>query len=596
MFRTITIIWTLLLSSLVGAQSPIRTIVPGTPVVEGEAFRVQYVITDASITENFSAPDFRQFRLVSGPDIYYGEISGQNQFKQSRNYVFTLEAKKPGRYTIPAARAIINGKLELSDREVIEVISREEAYRRFSKEAEKSEYILRPGENVQEKIRQNLFLKLMVDKKSCYVGEPVLATFKLYSRLESKSDIVKNPGFYGFSVFDMINLADRFVTTETVNGKVFDVHTIRKVQLFPLQSGTFVIDPMELKNKIEFSRSSVYKKTEQEIIEGVLGNDDDPVHDAGTTVVENEMSTQAVTITVKPMPVEVKPASYNGAVGLFTITSSILNDNLAKNEEGFLDIVVSGSGNFIQLSAPVVNWPKGLEGFEPVIRDSLDKNTSPTIGKRVFRFPFISDNPGEYTIPSVELSYFNPDSGRYKTVSSPGRSVHVSSEEKALLLVPVMEKKKTNKGEGYLFIGFAVLVTLLGLIWFWWNAQGKKRRLITVTDTPEIKRPVVSIEALLAPAAMHVHGDDKHFYSSLYKAVWNFFEVQFGLSGSTMNKENLLTRMNAVNIEPAMVEEVQHILQQCEAGRFTNANFDTDKKAFLLQTETVLKKIRDVLL
>ena len=52
-------------------------------------------------------------------------------------------------------------------------------------------------------------MKVLVDKRSCFVGEPVLATFKLYSRLESKSDIVKNPGFYGFTVQDMINLADK---------------------------------------------------------------------------------------------------------------------------------------------------------------------------------------------------------------------------------------------------------------------------------------------------------------------------------------------------------------------------------------------------
>ena len=96
----------------------------------------------------------------------------------------------------------------------------------------------------------------------------------MYSRLESKSDIVKNPGFYGFTVHDMVNLADKQVSTEKVNGKFFDVHTIRKVQLYPLQAGVFTIDAMEVKNKVEFSRSIVNKKTEQEIIEGILGNDE----------------------------------------------------------------------------------------------------------------------------------------------------------------------------------------------------------------------------------------------------------------------------------------------------------------------------------
>ena len=75
----------------------------------------------------------------------------------------------------------------------------------------------------------------------------------------------------------MINLADKLVTTENIKGKLFDVHTIRKVQLYPLQAGDFTIDEMEVKNKVEFSKSIVNKKTEQEIVEGVLNIPDDTV-------------------------------------------------------------------------------------------------------------------------------------------------------------------------------------------------------------------------------------------------------------------------------------------------------------------------------
>ncbi len=577
------------------AQAPIRTIVPGTPVVEGESFRVQYVITDASVTEKFTGPDFRQFRLVAGPDIYYGEIAGTSQFRQSRNYVYTLEAKKPGRYILPAARAIINGKLELSEKEVIIVISKEEAYRRLNKEAEKSEYFLKPGEDVQEKIRQNLFLKLMVDKKTCYVGEPVLATFKLYSRLESKSDIVKNPGFYGFTVFDMINLSDRFVTTETVNGKVFDVHTIRKVQLYPLQAGSFTIDPMELQNRIEFSRSSVYKKTEQEIMEGILGQEEEPASDINTTFVENDMRTEAVRIEVKPLPAAAKPVSYNGAVGAFAITANLTASQLAKNEEGILEIVVGGTGNFIQLSAPVVNWPRHIEGFEPEVKDMLDRNTSPTMGKRIFRYPFASATPGEYTIPAVEITYFNPDSGRYKTITTEPQVIHISAREKANPTTVVATTKKTGDSKWWMGI-MALVVATLGAGWYYQRRKTATAKALTVMDIPEIKMPEVIVEELLAPAVGLVNGEDTHFYSALYKSVWEFFRLQFNLAGSGMNKINLAKQLEAKKIKPELIKATQRIIEQCEAGRFTLATMDTDKAIFLRETELVLKKIKASLL
>src|SRR5215208_5806025 len=91
-----------------------------------------------------------------------------------------------------------------------------------------STYFLSRGEDPLKKIRDNLFLKIMVDKHSCYIGEPLVATFKLYSRLQSTSEVIKNPGFYGFSVYDMVNLDDKLESLEIHNGNSFDVHIIRK--------------------------------------------------------------------------------------------------------------------------------------------------------------------------------------------------------------------------------------------------------------------------------------------------------------------------------------------------------------------------------
>ena len=61
-----------------------------------------------------------------------------------------------------------------------------------------------------------------------------------------------------------------------------------------------LMDAMEVKNKVEFSRSAVNKKTEQEIVEGVLGNNENETTKEGTEVFETDISTEPVTINVKP--------------------------------------------------------------------------------------------------------------------------------------------------------------------------------------------------------------------------------------------------------------------------------------------------------
>ena len=279
------------------AQGSIQTIVTKGPVVVGESFQVQYVIEDSDADNEFFAPDFKGFRFVSGPNIYTGSAFGPNGTTNLKNIVYTLEAINTGKFIIPGASARIKNRLIRSENISLEVISKKDAYHKRKQPIQEinEDSYLAPGEDAYAKIRRNLFMKVLVDKKACFVGEPVTAIFKLYSRLDSKSDIVKNPGFYGFTVQDMINLDNKQTTNEMINGKEFDVHIVRKVQLYPLQAGLFNIDAMEVKNKVRFSKSAIDRKPEQEIIEGIVPDDDAPA-DETSVVVENSMSTEPIAI------------------------------------------------------------------------------------------------------------------------------------------------------------------------------------------------------------------------------------------------------------------------------------------------------------
>ncbi len=91
--------------------------------------------------------------------------------------------------------------------------------------------LVKPGEKVEDKIRKNFFIKVEVSKTDCYLGEPIVATYKLYARLRSDSRVTRHPSLNGFSVYDMIDPSEDRVSVEKVNGKNFSVHMIRKTQL-----------------------------------------------------------------------------------------------------------------------------------------------------------------------------------------------------------------------------------------------------------------------------------------------------------------------------------------------------------------------------
>ncbi len=578
---------------LVGqGQVNFKTIVPQQPVIAGESFQVQYIIEEGEKTMSVKPPPFKNFRFVAGPNIYLGSVSTLSGAKPLQNTVYTLEATRPGQFIIPGATLTINGKLIRSNDALLIVISKEQAIKRLSKDngMDASDYLLRPGENAYEKIKQNLFVKVMVDKRNCFVGEPIVATFKLYSRVESKSDIVKNPGFYGFTVYDMINLSDKQVTTENFNGKKFDVHTIRKAQLYPLQAGTFTVDAMEVKNKVEFSRSVFNKKTEQEIIEGVLGNTNDDSPAEGTEIFETDLRTEPITVHVKPIPEKNKPTVFTGATGSFTITTFFEKDKLKKNEEGFFRIAISGKGNFIQLSAPTVQWPAGLEGFDPQIKDVFDKARAPLAGSRIFSYPFVASKPGIYTIPAIRFSFFSTDSGGYRTVVAPAVAININPGDRIVntFLKDYPVKNGNGKNSNYWLagIGFVLLSTIIlsrVLI------MRKSRR-----PDPSVNpvKPIILVDEIITPVYSML-SDSTRFYAALQKAIWYFFNQHFDLSGTEMNKLVLFSKLSNSGITAEKVRELQHILEECEVGIFTHVTPGKSREKLLQKARQIMEEMNN---
>lgn len=582
------LIFSLLILTITGASQVIFKTIAGTkgPVVVGEPFPIQFILEDSDPKTEFFPPDFKEFRVVNVPYIYGGTVEGPDGPTKLKNIVYTLEAMRPGRFLIAGAGARVNDNVIASDDIWVDVITQAEALKRGRQQQNLSaDYYLKPGEDPYRKMQDNLFLKVMVDKTTCFAGEPVTATYKLYSRLISKSAIVKNPGFYGFTVHDMIGLNDNKAETETLNGKKFDVHTIRKVQLYPLRAGEYTVDAMEVSNKVEFSRTVLSRKSEQKIIEGVVTDEDEPAA-LNAEEYENSISTPPVVIIVKPSPEKNKPDDFAGATGKFSINATVNKNELAKNEEGQLTIEVSGKGNFTQLTAPLIQWPEGLEGFDPKITDTLDHQGAPLKGERTFIFSFVSAKPGTYSVPPVSFSFFDPDSNRYKTVLTKAQTITISNREKITETKEGVRKTSSAPGDYNLAIYgtiLGIIVITLGFVWF--------RKKAPQPDALIIKEEVIpSVNEILQPATAFT-GEDKLFYATLRQCIWNFFTLHFGLTGSKMNSRDLIAIMKHQQADEKSQLAILGILQECETGIFTDAQIQTDRTALLNKTEESLGKL-----
>ena len=325
-----------------------------------------------------------------------------------------------------------------------------------------------PGEDADDKIRKNFFLRAEVTKTECYVGEPLMAVFKAYSRLDANSQVVKRPSLSGFSVIEMVDAYNNQPEVERYNGQNYFVHLIRKVQLFPLQPGAFTIEPAEVESVIHLRKSSRPKS-----IRNIRDLFRRRQHDAAN---DRQMvfQTPPVNIKVNALPAKDQPDDYAGAVGDFIVHMQMPDTTVSAREPAIVRLIISGTGNFPLVTEPQVSWPTSAEINGPTVTEQVNKYVYPLSGIKTYQFTIEHRDTGTFSIPPVQFSYFDPGSKSYKVARSQQLNYVITpaakTSEKGGELVFKNEKQKPL--HFYYFGGVALII--IGLIIYFMLRPAKK--------------------------------------------------------------------------------------------------------------------------
>jgi hypothetical protein len=465
----LTIFFLLLSISLFGQK--VETIVPGQPVVTGTAFLVQYVITEPSLLANIISPEFDGLQIVSGPNHYKGTAVVDGRDQAIENVTYTLVASKNGLIKIPGLTAVFKTGLKFTSiSESIQVVQPPQAsYLSSSAYTDVSLYNPTATTDIKKLIDQNIFIRTEVNKRKVFVGEPVVTSFTLYSRLQAVSEVINTPSLYGFRAIDMLDINRSYQSVKTIGNKVFNTSVIRKLQLYPEQSGKLTIDEMQVRNEIEFDDDLIYNHKKK---------------------LEKLLNSSAVSIVVKELP-EKKPGNFSGAVGNFTIEASVSKDSLAVNQQGSLIIQINGGGNFSQFSSPVIQWPEGFDVFEPRVQEQVDKTMVPMKGSMKYIFNFVVDSAGSYLIPKVRFSFFDPSTEKYRTVQADSISLQV------LPAAPESKSDSINRGETSKWLILVLIpVLLLAVIMFYWIKRQRPSKINAPATNvqPSVKDQLMALD------------------------------------------------------------------------------------------------------
>ena len=585
-----------LLVQTAGAQVKYKASVIPSQINKDEYATLRLEIDNASNIEQLNPPSLNDFTIVSGPNQETGMSSVNGVSKVYMAISFVIKPKRAGKFTVGPSSVVVAGKQYKSG--PVNVTVKNETGRTQSGQAATpysnpfidptaprpseiyEDYILKKGESVPEKVNKNMQLRLQTNKTSCYVGEPIVASYKLYTRLKSESKMTKAPSFNGFSVIDLMRPDETEQAIEKLNGREYNVYTVRKSQLYPLQDGDIELESATLDNRIQFVKDG-YQHSGMDDFFGGMSVSPDAVVTQSVSI-----NSKPVTIHVKPLP-EGKPASFNGAVGDFNITAALEKNTFGANETGKLIVSVRGSGNLQLITAPDISWPKGMEAFDAKVEDEYDQSTVPLSGRKTFVIPFTVNSAGEFKTPVVRFSYFDPAKAVYKTDSTkPISFTVIKGSTNPAYDIDTLSQKKPVSFAQHLFSNREWVVGLVGFLilggLYFWNRQDRKVKLKKKIaqekeklQKEELEKAQLAVVAEKPQNPLHKteeclnSTDCTAFYKLLNTEFKQWLMNKFSLEIHDLNSKKITAAFDQAGIDNDITLKVQQLLQEVEWQLYT---------------------------
>ncbi len=558
-----------------GAQDvEFRASAPGLVAV-GEQFRLTYSVNARG--SDLKLPDLGSFRLVSGPSTSSSSsvqiIDGQMTQTVSVTFTYILHATEAGSFTIGPASITAGSSTYDSNPVTIEVAEDSEGRRALPSQPGAPGAGAPPPGTAGE----DIFVRFILDKDEVYQGEGVVVTIKLYSKLDLTGiENVRFPSFSGFFQQEIETPPLRGLDREVIDGEIYGTGILRQFILFPQRSGEITIEPFEMD-------AMVRQRTGRR---GSLFDD----FFGGFETRRIPVSSSQKTLSVNPLPSR-RPDGFTGAVGDFGLDVDIDSMETGTNEAVSLRVTVSGNGNISLMGRPSIDFPLTFEVYDPSVRENVSNSTGGQEGSITWEYLMIPRSEGNYRIPPVRFSYFNPQSGTFNTLRSdelivavhrsdtPDTGPGITGFAREDLRIVGRDIRFIRTGSvGFMKIGSYPFGTFGFYLWFLvplalfaGMVVIQRKNIRDRADIARMKnrRAGRMARIRLKMAGKHLkHKEQQPFFEEVLKALWGYLSDKLLIPVADLNREKARETLLEQKVSAHLIEKLMDIIDKCEYARY----------------------------
>ena len=567
----------------------------------GDQFRLTLSVNARG--ENLKLPDLSNFDLLMGPSTSQSTsvqiINGRTTQTQNFSYTYILRAKDQGTFTIRPASIEVEGKVIVSNPVTVQVVTgRPQQQQQQQAQPGEPGEIQPSGANIS---KEDLFIRLELNKRNVYKGEQIIATVKLYANPNlplTGFEEVNLPTYEGFFTQDIDIPQQINFTREVYNDKIYQVGILKKTVLFPQQTGNITVRPFSITTLVQ-----------QRVRQRSFFDD----FFTGLQTARAKLTADAVTISVRDLPPA--PASFYGGVGSFNLTSEISDTEATTNDAVTLKVTISGSGNLRLIQTPKLELSSDFDLYDPRSTDQVRISESGMTGSRTIEYLFQPRMEGEYTIPSIPFTFFNPSSGQYEQRTTPEYKLKVikgvddrttsgvmrTIRKQDVQLIGqdiryIWQKPSALRIAGNYFFGSPLFYSLylggllLFLIFFVvYRKKLKENANLALVRNKKANR--VARRHLKLAASYLKKKEEGPFYESVLKAFWGYLSDKLSIPLAELKRETALEGLYKRQVDQALIDEFLAVVDQCEYARYAPAGGNQVMHDLYSTAEKVISKM-----
>lgn len=501
---------------------------------------------------------------------------------------FNVVPRRTGEFTIPSLTADVGGQ-RLSTEPLKLTVTRANA----------------PSAAAVNSGNEVAFLRLSLPRHKVYVGQVEVARLDLYLR-----DDVQNFGNFqltssptdGFSAGNVVEEKNQRHRVQ-IGNRVYTVIPL-SIPLTAVQTGDLTLGP--------FTANVV-------VVLPSRNQGGDPFFNQFFNQGQQKrvtLASQPLTVQSLPLPTENQPTNFTGAVGDFTMTSTAGPTKVTVGDPITVRVKISGHGDISSLTLPEQSAWHDFQTYPPTSK----VNTSDQFGfqgTKTFEEIVSPKNAEVKELPELSFSYFNPDDGKYHTLTEPSvpLTVHAAAATPMPTLasaqkpetehqtpqdiLPIKDKLGTlatssapliEKPTFIALQGVPVLAFIGALIW--------RKRTDSLANNPRLRRQRAVAQLVrdgmndLKRFAAENNSDD--FFALLFRLLQEQLGERLDCPASAIT-ENVIDEHPVLQTAPTeTLDSLRELFQLCNQARYAPVRGTSELNSVAAKLEKTLGELQEV--